>query len=50
MHCQNRLVESIRLGLVVRVLECIMFMFYRAMLGIMSGYEKGGKEKIENFA
>jgi len=31
----------------VRVLECIMFMFYRAMLGIMSGYEKAVSTSAE---
>jgi hypothetical protein len=32
----------------VRVLECIMFVFYRTMLGIMAGYGQGCKEKIES--
>jgi len=48
MYSVNRFVEHFRLWFVVRVLECIMFMFYRAMLGIMTGYGKSCKEKIEN--
>jgi len=33
----------------VRVFECILVVFYRAMLGIMAAYGKGCKEKIEDF-
>ena len=33
----------------VRVFECILVVVYRAMLGIMAGYGKGSKEKIDDF-